>query len=44
MSKHCGDEYYNDVVEKIQRIDASEPNEEEARNIMERFDQVNQVS
>lgn len=44
MSKQCGDEYYNDVVERIQRIDASEPNEEEAKNIMERFDQVNQVS
>lgn len=44
MSKQCGDEYYNDVVEKIQRVDANEPNEEEARNTMERFDQVNQVN
>ncbi|XP_065932553.1 uncharacterized protein [Magallana gigas] len=44
MSKQCGDEYYNGVVERIQRIDASEPNEEEAKNIMERFDQVNQVN
>lgn len=44
MSKQCGDEYYNDVVDRIQRIDASEPDEENAKNINERFDQVNQVN
>ncbi|XP_061164286.1 uncharacterized protein LOC133173314 [Saccostrea echinata] len=43
MSKRHGDEYYNDIVENIQRIDNSEPNDEEAKRILERFDQDNQV-
>ncbi|XP_062599024.1 uncharacterized protein LOC134260488 isoform X2 [Saccostrea cucullata] len=43
MSKRHGDDYYNDIVESIQRIDNNEPNDEEAKRILERFDQDNQV-
>lgn len=43
MSKQHGDEYYNDIVETIQKLDHSDPNDEETRKILERFERDNQV-
>nr|XP_022317313.1 uncharacterized protein LOC111120689 [Crassostrea virginica]XP_022317314.1 uncharacterized protein LOC111120689 [Crassostrea virginica]XP_022317315.1 uncharacterized protein LOC111120689 [Crassostrea virginica] len=43
MSKQHGDEYYNDIVETIQKIDSQEPDDDEARRTLKRFDQDNQV-
>jgi hypothetical protein len=43
MSKKHGVDYYNDFVETIQKLDNIEPNDEEARKILETFDKDNQV-
>lgn len=44
MSKQHGDEYYNDIVETIQKIDSQEPDDDETRRTLKMFDQDNQVS